>query len=146
MNAFWNRKARWLLGTTVLERIPIPELLGRAHLKPLADHFEERRLRYYGHVARYPADRWIRSTLSIEPEAKRRGRPQETWLRQMETELAERGLTPEDCKNRELWKTVMKIPKSHKKPNRSPPSTQSRISRLQGRRRAATIIENDQDP
>ena len=146
MNAFWNRKARWLLGTTVLERIPIPELLGRAHLKPLSDHFEERRLRYYGHVARYPGDRWIRSTLSIEPEAKRRGRPQETWLKQMETELAERGLTPEDCKNRELWKTVMKIPKSYKKPHRETTSTQSRISRLQGRRRAATIIDNDQDP
>ncbi len=145
INAFWHRKARWLLGITVLEHVPINELLNKAHLKSLGDHVAAKRLRYYGHVARYPAERWIRTTLSIAPDAKRRGRPQETWLKQMEVELGERSLTVEDCENRELWKTVMQIPRIKKKLPKQIASTNSSIARQQGRRRSANISNVDQD-
>jgi len=69
-----------------------PEILKKTGQVPLSRLVEERRLRYYGHVVRYPQDRWVRKVLGSESGSAVRGRGAlKTWRSQVESDLQRRG-------------------------------------------------------
>ncbi len=120
LDAWYNKKARRILGVTLFDHIPTEEILKRTKLRKISDIVVERRLRYLGHIERYPENRWVKKTLTLVPEKKQGpGRPKETWRREMEAEMKARGLKLEDAHDREKWKEETKkiLPKTKKKEN-----------------------------
>ena len=93
-------------------------------MKKLSDIATERRLRYLGHIERYPEDRWVKKTLTLVQEKKRGpGRPKNTWKREVEADMRERGLELADAHDKEKWKTAIgKAPVKTPTQNKRPPT------------------------
>ena len=74
---------------------------------------DKRRLRYAGHVLRYPPNRHLKTSMSwIPPQAKRsRGRPRHTWRRSFKEDLRRLGIDEEDAErnaaDRDKWRKMV---------------------------------------
>jgi len=77
---------------------------------PLTEMIRERRLRYIGHIAGYPEERWGRLGLNAEVEGyerKQRGAPNKSWLSTTNADLKSLHASWEDCVAREQhWRKV----------------------------------------
>ena len=63
LGTWWNKKLRQCLGKSKKEHIRTEVLLGKFGELPLVEYIRKWRLRYYGHVVRYPLERWVRLML-----------------------------------------------------------------------------------
>ena len=100
----------------------------------------ERRLRYIGHVARYPDDRHCKTIIWGTNEY----RPRDitghgSSIRgQWKEDLRGLDATPEDCQDREKWKTICSKEKLVPRPKAvHQPSEIRQLARNSGRTRAA---------
>ena len=65
LDAWWMKIMRRISGVTKLDHIRSSTILKRlGGARKLSNLIRERRLRYMGHVIRYPADRWVRKCLT----------------------------------------------------------------------------------
>ena len=68
-----------------------------------------RSMRWYGHVLRKEDENVIVKALKFEVSGSRgRGRPKQTWKKQVENEMKKNGLMKEDACNRKQWRGVVK--------------------------------------
>ena len=66
-------------------------------------------MRWYGHVLRKEDENVIVKALNFEVSGSRgRGRPKQTWKKQVENEMKKNGLVKEDACNRTKWQGVVK--------------------------------------
>jgi len=106
----WMRsKMRRMLGATLFDHLNNEDLHKNTESIPLTEMIRERRLRYIGHIARYPEERWVRLVLNAKVEGyerKQRGAPKKTWLSTISADLKSLHASWEDCMDREHWKGV----------------------------------------
>jgi hypothetical protein len=67
---------------------------------------EEKRLRWFGHVKRMPGNRLPLKVLEWEPEGTRR-RPKERRMDGVRRSKTNHGLTEEDARDRDRWRSLV---------------------------------------
>jgi len=103
----WMRsKMRRMLGSSLFDRMTNEELHARTASIPLTDMIRERRLRYLGHIVRYPSDRWVRLVLNAEFEGYNKGSQKKTWLKTIAADLKSLHASWEDCLDRNRWRDI----------------------------------------
>ena len=100
------------------------------------------RLRYIGHVARYPESRWVGKVICSKPVGCTKSTRRVTWQKDIADELAYRNLSFADCLDKDGWRKTCDDCKG--KPEK--PDTQREfreegslraLARTQGRRRVS---------
>ena len=95
LNVFGTRSLRRILGYRWSDCVSNERLLRVNQMRPVTCVIRERQMRLYGHVARFSVDDPARRILSAgEPSGwtRPRGRPYDTWLRQVDRYFAEMGM------------------------------------------------------
>jgi len=139
---FFIKKLRHCLGVTKFDHIPTAEILQKTGQRPLSRIVEERRLRYYGHVVRYPPERWVRKVLGSESGPAVRGRGAiKAWRSQVENDLQRRGGERSDAADRGRWRELVKIePVENSRVRPVMPLTIQQENRNRGRKRGIREI------
>ena len=101
LQVFVNRCLRTILRVQWSDKITNEELWERTGQQPIEQELRRRRWRWLGHTLRRPRENITRQALSWNPQGKRgRGRPKNTWRRELETEIK---------KTKKSWKDLEKI-------------------------------------
>ena len=89
LNSFHLRCIRKILRITYKDRVTNKKVLNQSQQPKMQGIVNKRRLRYAGHVLRYPTNRHPKFAMScIPPQAKRsRGRSRHTWRRSFKEDL-----------------------------------------------------------
>ncbi|CAH2268542.1 jg2230 [Pararge aegeria aegeria] len=98
------RMLRWSAGVTRLNKIKNEYVRGSYGITPIVHKLQEKRLRWYGHVIRRPADHMVRVALDIPTTKRGRGRPPATWLTTVQNDLKLNDINAETVKNRLEWR------------------------------------------
>ena len=94
-------------GVTKCHRLRSAKILKDLKARKLSDMVRERRMRYLGHVYRYPEERWAKIALSAtRPGQQKKGR-KDNWRKQMIQELRSLNIKITDAEDKELWKEIM---------------------------------------
>ena len=92
LQTFINRCVRRILHLRWYDRTPNSELWDRAWQRQVEQEIRSRRWRWIGHTLRKPPDSITRQALRWNPQGNRvRGRPSNTWRRELETECKKMG-------------------------------------------------------
>ena len=98
---------RRVRGVTKCHRLRSAKILKDLKARKLSDMVRERRMRYLGHVYRYPEERWAKIALSAtRPGQQKKGR-KDNWRKQMIQELRSLNIKITDAEDKELWKEIM---------------------------------------
>lgn len=77
---------------------------------------EERQMKWYGHVMRRDEEHIVKKSMNIElPRQARRGRPPNTWIRQMKDRQRKYGITDEEINDRQEYRRRLRS--HHANPN-----------------------------
>ena len=112
VQTFINRCLRRILGIHWPDTISNKDLWQMAGLPPVEEEIKRRRWGWIGHTLRKPNNSITRQALRWNPQGKRkRGRPKNTWRRDLETDIKQCGLTWKElekkAQDRGLWRTVV---------------------------------------
>ena len=100
---------RQLIGITKFDKWHNEAVLDKLNTEYLSTKVERRRFEFYGHVARYPSERWANFLLDADlEEGAKKGRL-DNWRKQLGSTLAEAGQV--DCsfgrsEGKEVYKDV----------------------------------------
>ncbi len=86
----------------------------------IVEMISRKRLKYFGHIARYPAERWVRQLVAGEAiEKKSIGRPAHTWYNATINDMKSRGASIKNVLNIGVWRKITSIgqPKKPQKGN-----------------------------
>lgn len=102
---FWRRSAR----ISRRERIRNEVIRDKMKCKKsIIDFVEHKQLKWYGHVRRMEQERLPKNIIDWIPNGRKKGRPPNTWIQEVQT-VMRRNNIPEDLwKNREEWRTTIK--------------------------------------
>ena len=79
------------------------------YLNIMGKKIGERRLMWYGHVARGEEDHYLKMVANMEiPGRRRRGRPKTRWKDSVRRDMEEVGLTPDIAQERNTWRRTVK--------------------------------------
>ena len=67
----------------------------------------ERRMRYLGHVYRYPEQRFVRIALSATKIGQTKKGKKDNWRKQMINELQSLDINIQDANDKDEWKRIM---------------------------------------
>ena len=112
ISTWYNRKTRSLTRKTLHdmreEGLSHEVLRGWLGARPILEMIRERRLRYIGHVARYPDDRLCKTIVWGTNELRRTDiTGKGSSIRgQWKEDFRSLGATPDDCQDRDKWKVI----------------------------------------
>ena len=113
LHTWYNRKMRSVCRVTLWDRHRMADVRSWLGARDIHETMRDRRLRYQGHVARYPDDRYVKITTwgtnEYRPTAETYGSAK-SLRRQWNEDLRSTGATLEDCQNREAWKEIIARP------------------------------------
>jgi hypothetical protein len=105
------RQSKWTTYDVVqeksqLERVPNEEIRRIMQAEEtVLDRIEARKLRWFRHVMRMPEERWPAIIYSwIPPGRRKRGRPRQSWLKDIMEAMKKRGIREEDFQDWILWR------------------------------------------
>ena len=115
---WWRKKIRIILRKTKSDHMTIEEHHERSKIAKIEDLLEQRRLRYIGHVVRYPADRWVRRCLTAKlAGADKKETRRLTWVKGVRSALKRLNCNLSTCRDRDHWRDLCagkaKIPRRH---------------------------------
>ena len=84
----------------------ITELHSRTISTPLSELIRDRRLRYLGHIVRYPAHRWVRVVLNGEIGSYTGNSAKKTWVKTLQADLRDLHAEYNDCLDRQRWREI----------------------------------------
>ena len=101
---------RAMCGVKLLDQTNSEELMDMLGIKEFLDRkAKASSMRWYGHVLRKEDKNVIVKALNFEvSDSTGRGRPKQTWKKQVECEMKKNGLVKEDACNRTKWQGVVK--------------------------------------
>lgn len=118
LEVFQMRCLRRILGVNLLDKIPNVEIRARCSHQPTVESLIRRaRLRWFGHVCRMEERRLPYQALwRTRPETWKvsRNAPKKTWIKQVEKDLANYGITSAHAKenatrDRKWWKEIIEF-------------------------------------
>lgn len=93
VQTFINTCLRRILNIHWPEKISNEDLWQRTQQRPIAEEIVRRRWGWLGHTLRKPSNNITRQSLTWNPQGKRkRGRPRNTWRRDLDKDVAETGM------------------------------------------------------
>ena len=98
------RMLRWSGGVTLKDRVRNQYIRGTFKVAPITDKIKESRLRWFGHVMRRPDDHVVKTCLSMATQRRGRGRPQVTWMTNVQRDMRDLGLSIDDTSQRNEWR------------------------------------------
>ena len=99
---------RWMSGVTREDRIRNEYIRGSLKVVEVSKKVQEARLRWYGHVKRSSEEQIAREAMEGEVQGRRRrGRPKIRWKDRIAADMAERGLSGDDCEDRGNWRRLI---------------------------------------
>jgi hypothetical protein len=112
IQTFINSCLRRILRIHWPEKISNTELWQRTNQTPAEGELKKRRWRWIGHTLRKPRNSITRQGLTWNPQGKRkRGRPRNTWRRDLEAEARKMGFTWKElekrAQDRRWWRTAV---------------------------------------
>ena len=97
-----------MCGVKLIDRRNCEELMDMFGIKESLDRMAKARsMRWYDHVLRKEDKNVILKALKFEVSSNR-GRPKQTWKKQIENEIKKNGLVKENVCNRTKWQGVVK--------------------------------------
>lgn len=89
-----------------LEHVTNAEIRNRMQKNTTSiDEIEKRRLSWYGHIQRMNANRWPNRILKWNPPGqRRRGRPPDTWIKQVQEDMRDRNLEEGAWNDKDYWR------------------------------------------
>lgn len=113
------RMLRLMCGVTRKDRISNEYVRGSLGVMGVCDAMAQNRLRWYGHVARKQEDDIVSRVWRSGRGGKLgRGRPEQTWDQVVKGDMKARGLCEEMVKDRNEWRSAIRIPTLAKLGNR----------------------------
>ena len=100
LNTWWMKLMRRIRGVTKCHRLRSAKILKDLNAKKLSDMVRERRMRYLGHVYRYPEQRWAKIALSATRPGQKKGR-KDNWTKQMIQELQSLNIKITDAEDKD---------------------------------------------
>jgi len=112
VQTFINSCLRKILRIFWPDKISNRELWEKTKQKPVEEDIKHRRWGWIGHTLRKPDNSITRQSLSWNPQGKRkRGRPKNTWRRDLEADIRQSGYTWNQlermAKDRKRWRSVV---------------------------------------
>ena len=101
---------RAMSSVKLLDRRNSEQLMDMLSIKESLDRMAKASsIRWYGHVLRKEDKNVIAKALKFEVRGRRRrGRPKQTWKKQIENEMKNNGLGKEDACDRTKWRGIVK--------------------------------------
>ena len=111
LNAFHRKCIRKILGISYLDKIRNVEVMKKSGMREMTDMIRERRLKWFGHVARMKTSRFPNRVMKwIPPGKRKRGRPRMSWKETISRDIREHGLTwkeaEETAQDRKTWRFI----------------------------------------
>ncbi|CAH9091174.1 unnamed protein product [Cuscuta epithymum] len=101
----------WMCGHTRKNRLKNEIIRQKVRVAPIKDKMQESRLRWFGHVRRRPNDAPVRRLEGWREQTKirGRGRPKQTGIRGIRTNMRLLGLDEIMALKRAKWKTRIRV-------------------------------------
>ena len=113
IQTFVNGCLRYILKVHYPKRIRNEILWKKTKQEPIEDEIRKRKWRWIGHTLRKPPETIARQALQWTPQGcRKRGRPAQTWKRDLEKEMSSAGLTwtkmSKKAEDRFKWKEIVR--------------------------------------
>ena len=109
-----RKMLRRIVGVRWEDGVQNSEVAERCGLKEIEQVLRERRLRWYGHVARAEEGRVLREIQEMEVAGRRpRGRPRKRWMDVVQEDLCQIGATEDAPADRRSWRRTIRGPTPH---------------------------------
>ena len=94
-----------ICGVMLKDMVESTVIASRVGRNDLEEHLRQKRLRWFGHIARRDEEVEIKKVLELKIEGQRtRGRPVKQWTDVVEEDMEKRGVVQQDAGNREGWR------------------------------------------
>ena len=108
LDSFWMKMLRQCRNISLLDHVPNEETLKRFNTIPLSETIKQRRMKYLGHIVRYPSNLWVRkSIVSTRPDGPQTGK-RHSWKKDIRKALQQKGANYSDCLHRGRWQLITK--------------------------------------
>ena len=89
-------------GVTLKDMVESTVIASRVGVDNLEEHLRQKRLRWFGHIARRDEEVEIKKVFELKIEGQRkRGRPVKQWIDMVEEDMKKRGVVQQDAGDRE---------------------------------------------
>ena len=113
-----NAMVRWMCGKKISDRVRLSSMHQEIGISSLETCLRIRRLRWFGHIERQPADAWPNAVRHlVVPGTAPRGRPKKRWKDCVNDDLRALKLKKEDAMERDKWRSLIRKPSRPKASN-----------------------------
>ena len=103
LRATERRMLRMICGVTSKDMVESKVIALRVGVDNLEEHLRQKRLRWFGHIARRDEEVEIKKVFELKIEGRRkRGRPVKRWIDMVEEEIKKRGVVQQDAGDTEV--------------------------------------------
>ena len=107
LDAWWMKLMRRIAGVTKRDRVRSREIHKQLGTTWLSRMIDERRLRYLGHIMRYPETRWVKFALEAERPTQDKTGKAKQWKKKMTQLLKKYKLTLKMTQNKDKWRAKL---------------------------------------
>ena len=98
LRATERRMLRRICGVTLKDMVESTVIASRVGVNDLEEHLRQKRLRWFGHIARRDEEVEIKKVFELKIEGRRkRGRPVKQWIDMVEEDMKKRGVAQQDA-------------------------------------------------
>ena len=113
-----NAMVRWMCGKKISDRVRLSSMHQEIGVSSLEICLRIRRLRWFGHLERQPADAWPNAVRHfVVPGTAPRGRPKKRWQDCVNADLRSLKLKKDDAMDRDRWRCLIRKPSQPKESN-----------------------------
>ena len=109
LRATERRVLRMICGVTLKDIVESTVIASKVRVDDLEEHLRQKRLRWFGHIARRDEEVEIKEVFESKIEGwRKRGRPVKRWIDVVEEDMKKRGVVQQDAGDRENWRRAVK--------------------------------------
>ena len=104
LRATERRMLRMICGVTLKDMVESTVIALRVGVDDLEEHLRQKRLRWFGHIARRDEEVEIKKVFELKIGWRKRGRLVKRWIDVVEEDMKKRGVVQQDAGDREGWR------------------------------------------
>ena len=104
LRATERRMLRMICRVTLKDMVESTVIASRVGVDDLEEHLRQKRLRWFGHIARRDEEVEIKKVFELKIGWRKRGRPVKRWIDVVEEDMKKRGVVLQDAGDREVWR------------------------------------------
>ena len=94
-----------ICGVTLKDMAESTVIASRVGLDDLEEHLRQKRMKWFGNIARRDEEVEIKKVFELKLEGRRkRGRPVKRWIDVVEEDMKKRGVVQQNARDREEWR------------------------------------------